>query len=48
MLTTTAPLIDAAVEAGCGPHEVFTHGGMIAHALTFAAHRLTPVVLARA
>lgn len=26
------------VDAICDPPEVFTHGGMIAHVLTFAAH----------
>ena len=32
------------VDAVCEPPEVFTHGGMIAHVLTFAAHRRTLVV----
>ncbi len=31
------------VDALCEPPEVFTHGGMIAHVLTFAAHRRTLV-----
>jgi hypothetical protein len=31
------------VDASCGPPEVFTYGGMIAHVLTFAAHRRTLV-----
>jgi len=31
------------VDALCQPAEVFTHGGMIAHVLTFAAHRRTLV-----
>ena len=31
------------VDAQCTPTEVFTHGGMIAHVLTFAAHRRTLV-----
>ncbi|MFL5674798.1 MAG: helix-turn-helix domain-containing protein [Chloroflexota bacterium] len=31
------------VDALCTPAEVFTHGGMIAHVLTFAAHRRTLV-----
>ena len=31
------------VDAHCQPAEVFTHGGMIAHVLTFAAHRRTLV-----
>jgi AraC-like DNA-binding protein len=31
------------VDAQCTPAEVFTHGGMIAHVLTFAAHRRTLV-----
>ncbi|HET6548092.1 MAG TPA: hypothetical protein VFG79_06550, partial [Solirubrobacter sp.] len=34
------------VDALCVPAEVFTYGGMIAHVLTFAAHRRTLVVLA--
>ncbi len=34
------------VDAVCEPAEVFTHGGMIAHVLTFAAHRRTLVALA--
>ena len=32
------------VDAICDPVEVFTYGGMIAHVLTFAAHRRTLVV----
>ncbi len=31
------------VDASCGPPEVFTYGGVIAHVLTFAAHRRTLV-----
>jgi AraC family transcriptional regulator len=31
------------VDASCDPPEVFTYGGMIAHVLTFAAHRRTLV-----
>jgi hypothetical protein len=31
------------VDAVCDPPEVFTFGGMIAHVLTFAAHRRTLV-----
>ena len=31
------------VDALCDPPEVFTYGGMIAHVLTFAAHRRTLV-----
>jgi AraC family transcriptional regulator len=34
------------VDALCEPAEVFTHGGMIAHVLTFAAHRRCLVVMA--
>jgi AraC-like DNA-binding protein len=37
---------DTFVDAICEPAEVFTYGGMIAHVLTFAAHRRTLVVLA--
>jgi AraC-like DNA-binding protein len=39
---------DTFVDALCEPAEVFTYGGMIAHVLTFAAHRRTLVVLALA
>ena len=35
-------LDDTFVDALCEPAEVFTYGGMIAHVLTFAAHRRTP------
>jgi hypothetical protein len=37
---------DTFVDAICDPAEVFTYGGMIAHVLTFAAHRRTLVALA--
>jgi AraC family transcriptional regulator len=37
---------DTFVDTICEPAEVFTYGGMIAHVLTFAAHRRTLVVLA--
>jgi AraC family transcriptional regulator len=36
-------LDEAFVDAVCDPPEVFTYGGMIAHVLTFAAHRRTLV-----
>jgi AraC-like DNA-binding protein len=36
------------VDALCDPPEVFTYGGMIAHVLTFAAHRRTLVCAALA
>ena len=39
-------LDDTFVDALCEPAEVFTFGGMVAHVLTFAAHRRTLVVLA--
>ncbi|MGZ4459834.1 MAG: helix-turn-helix transcriptional regulator [Nocardioidaceae bacterium] len=39
-------LDDTFVDALCEPAEVFTYGGMIAHVLTFAAHRRTLCVLA--
>jgi len=39
-------LDDTFVDALCTPAEVFTYGGMVAHVLTFAAHRRTLVVLA--
>jgi len=32
------------VDAHCTPVEIFTYGGLIAHVLTFAAHRRTLVV----
>jgi len=37
-------LDDTFVDALCEPAEVFTYGGMIAHVLTFAAHRRTLVL----
>jgi AraC-like DNA-binding protein len=39
-------LDDTFVDALCDPPEVFTYGGMVAHVLTFAAHRRTLVALA--
>lgn len=36
-------LAEAFVDSQCEPPEVFTYGGMIAHVLTFAAHRRTLV-----
>jgi AraC family transcriptional regulator len=39
-------LDDTFVDALCEPAEVYTYGGMIAHVLTFAAHRRTLAVLA--
>ena len=42
----TGRLDDTFVDALCEPAEVFTYGGMIAHVLTFAAHRRSLVVLA--
>lgn len=36
-------LDDTFVDALCDPIEIFTYGGMIAHVLTFAAHRRTLV-----
>jgi AraC family transcriptional regulator len=41
-------LDDTFVDAICEDPEVFTYGGMIAHVLTFAAHRRTLVVLSMA
>ncbi|MGZ4133451.1 MAG: hypothetical protein ACXVWF_10405 [Actinomycetota bacterium] len=32
------------MDAVCDPPEVFTYGGMVAHVLTFAAHRRTLVL----
>jgi hypothetical protein len=34
-------LDDTFVDATCDPPQVFTYGGMLAHVLTFAAHRRT-------
>lgn len=39
-----ADLDETFVDAVCDPPEVFTYGGMIAHVLTFAAHRRTLVL----
>ncbi|HET7682975.1 MAG TPA: AraC family transcriptional regulator [Marmoricola sp.] len=39
-------LDDTFVDALCEPAEVFSYGGMVAHVLTFAAHRRTLCVLA--
>lgn len=36
-------LDDTFVDALCDPAEVYTYGGMVAHVLTFAAHRRTLV-----
>jgi hypothetical protein len=36
-----ATLDETFVDAICEPSEVFSYGGMIAHVLTFAAHRRT-------
>lgn len=47
-VVATHRLDDTFVDALCEPAEVFTYGGMIAHVLTFAAHRRTLVVLALA
>ena len=45
-VVATHRLDDTFVDALCEPAEVFTYGGMIAHVLTFAAHRRTLVALA--
>jgi AraC-like DNA-binding protein len=42
-LTADGRLDETFVDAVCDPPEVFTYGGMIAHVLTFAAHRRTLV-----
>lgn len=39
-------LEDTFVDAMCEPAQVYTYGGMVAHVLTFAAHRRTLAVLA--
>lgn len=45
-VVTDGRLDETFVDALCEPAEVFTYGGMIAHVLTFAAHRRTLVALA--
>ena len=42
-ITEDGRLDETFVDAVCDPPEVFTYGGMIAHVLTFAAHRRTLV-----
>jgi len=42
-VTEEGRLDETFIDAQCQPAEVFTHGGMIAHVLTFAAHRRTLV-----
>jgi hypothetical protein len=45
LLTGRGQILDVAVEAGYGSHEVevYTAGAMIAHVLTFASYRRTLV-----
>ena len=43
-VTEQGRLDETFVDAICEPPEIFTYGGMIAHVLTFAAHRRTLVV----
>lgn len=43
-IVRTADLDASFVDATCDPPETFTYGGMIAHVLTFAAHRRTLVL----
>jgi AraC family transcriptional regulator len=45
-VVATGRLDDTFVDALCVPAHVFTYGGMIAHVITFAAHRRTLVALA--
>ena len=40
-VTEKRRLDETFVDATCDPPQVFTHGGMLAHVLTFAAHRRT-------
>lgn len=42
-VSTEGRFDDTFVDALCDPVEIFTYGGMIAHVLTFAAHRRTLV-----
>ena len=44
-VTEEGRLDETFVDALCEPPEMFTYGGMIAHVLTFAAHRRTLVVV---
>jgi AraC family transcriptional regulator len=43
MIVDEGRLDETFVDAICDPPEVFTYGGMIAHVLTFSAHRRTLV-----
>jgi AraC family transcriptional regulator len=43
-VTDQGRLDETFVDALCDPPEVYTYGGMVAHVLTFAAHRRTLVV----
>ncbi len=43
-LSEEGRLDETFVDAVCDPPEVFTYGGMVAHVLTFAAHRRTLVL----
>ena len=45
-VVATGRLDDTFVDALCVPAHVFTYGGMVAHVITFAAHRRTLVALA--
>jgi hypothetical protein len=40
---THGRLDDTFVDAHCDPPQIFTYGGLIAHVLTYAAHRRTLV-----
>jgi AraC family transcriptional regulator len=42
-ITDQGRLDETFIDAVCDPPEVFTYGGMVAHVLTFAAHRRTLV-----
>jgi hypothetical protein len=42
--TADGTLDETFVDALCDPPEVFTYGGMVAHVITFAAHRRTLVL----
>jgi hypothetical protein len=44
MTCASGRLDETFVDATCDPPRVFAYGGMIAHVLTFAAHRRTLVL----
>ena len=43
-VTSENRLDETFIDAHCSPPEIFTYGGLIAHVLTFAAHRRVMVL----